>query len=172
MTPGTRNPGTPGFDAHKLHPATKQTLMKTQTATSALIATTTMISTATARAPYFAAGSSYAEQKRELEAIGGDPSFLEPPAEWDGSIDESAHFGGWEGEGDEEEQAPTKPKTVGGSGSANYYNSLPTTEEEIKREVEAVGGDVTFLHDEGENGATWNGMIDESAHFGGWEERL
>lgn len=38
----------------------------------------------------------YAEKVQELEAIGGDPSFLEPPhsnAKWDGTIDERAYFG-------------------------------------------------------------------------------
>jgi hypothetical protein len=40
--------------------------------------------------------ATYAELAREVKAVGGDLSFLVPPEEWDGTVDEAAHFGGWE----------------------------------------------------------------------------
>lgn len=125
-----------------------------------------LTTTAQAAGPQYRGGAqqpTYAEQVKELEAVGGDPSFLEPPTSWDGSIDESAHFGGWEGDNDAAATSRAATKTTKPvSTSASYA--------ELKKEIEGVGGDPAFLmanHASPLSG--WDGSIDESAYFGGWE---
>ena len=117
----------------------------------------TLIPPTNSTTPYFE-GTTYSEQVRELEAIGGDPSFLEPPTSWDGSVDESAHSGGWEPDHHEVDM----PISVDNS-SSSYT--------ELKRDIEAVGGDPSFLDEGGSMlvSSKWDGNVDESAHFGGWE---
>jgi hypothetical protein len=117
--------------------------------------------------------STYAEQVKEVLAVGGDPSFLSNPNPnpnngvmlWDGTIDESAYFGGWE-------------ETEAGEAAATTTATTTTTTayaEQLERAVNAVGGDPSFLlpHSAAASSSStaepWDGTVDEAAHFGGWE---
>lgn len=147
-------------------------------AASALSLSALMMSPVQAAGPRFVqSATSYAEKVKELEAVGGDPSFLEPPTSWDGSIDESAHFGGWE---HTDERTETTTTTVSKRKQDRAAMKAPPNSNkhdivhhqlsymERKREIEAVGGDPSFL-DTRRTASLWDGSIDEGAHFGGWE---
>lgn len=88
----------------------------------------------------------YAEQVRDVLAVGGDPGFLQPAdAKEMWTEDDSAHFGGtWE----------TESTTSGHPTFAEW-----------KREIEGLGGDTGFLNEP----TSWDGGIDELAHFDAWE---
>lgn len=154
--------------------------MNTMVAASALSLSALMMSPVVhAAGPRFVPQSAtYAEKVKELEGVGGDPSFLEPPTSWDGSIDESAHFGGWEEHAGERTETSTTAtvskrkqeraatKAPENSNKRNIAHQLSYMER--KREIEAVGGDPSFL-DTRRISSLWDGSIDEGAHFGGWE---
>jgi hypothetical protein len=118
--------------------------------------------------------STYAEQVKEVLAVGGDPSFLSDPnpnnngvSMWDGTIDESAYFGGWE-ETEAGEAAATTTTTATATTTTSAYT------EQLERAVNAVGGDSSFLlphtgRASSSSAEPWDGTVDEAAHFGGWE---
>jgi hypothetical protein len=124
--------------------------------------------------------TTYAEQVKEILAIGGDPSFLVPVTkesntiEWDGTIDESAHFGGWEKEKGEEVTASPALRPATPTSTTRRAVSAPEMSlyfyAELEHQVKAVAGDPSSLTPAGvAPSSAWDGTIDESAHFGGWE---